>query len=151
MKFLLDSNLSHRVAQLLRDGGINAAHVRDNNLQHATDSMIVEFARQHAFVLVSEDTDFGELLARQCTVAPCGARIYDCWSDLRVHGRPAPSRCDLVLAGEPAENRSTAHLVVGQIDHLRRLGFGLGRCELRQRPVWPPLVEMAQVDREDLA
>ncbi len=53
MKFLLDSNLSHRVAQLLRDAGIDAAHVRDNDLQHATDSMILDFARQHAFVLVT--------------------------------------------------------------------------------------------------
>ncbi|MGH3869357.1 MAG: DUF5615 family PIN-like protein [Pseudonocardiaceae bacterium] len=56
MKFLLDSNLSHRVAQLLRD----AAHVRDYDRQHATDLMICEFARQHLFVLISEDTDFGE-------------------------------------------------------------------------------------------
>ncbi len=70
MKLLLDSNLSHRVAQLLRDAGIDAAHLRDHDLQHATDSVILEFARQHAFVLVSEDTDFGELLARQCTGAP---------------------------------------------------------------------------------
>ncbi|MGQ0719155.1 MAG: DUF5615 family PIN-like protein [Pseudonocardiales bacterium] len=38
MKFLLDSNLSHRVAQLLRDAGIETAHVRDHDLQHATDS-----------------------------------------------------------------------------------------------------------------
>ncbi|MGH3671388.1 MAG: DUF5615 family PIN-like protein, partial [Pseudonocardiaceae bacterium] len=37
--------------------------------------MILEFARQHAFVLVSEDTDFGELLARQCTVAPSFVRL----------------------------------------------------------------------------
>ncbi|MBV9162977.1 MAG: DUF5615 family PIN-like protein [Pseudonocardiales bacterium] len=70
MKFLLDSNLSHRVAQLLRDAGIEAAHVRDHDLQHATGSMILAFTRQHTFILVSEDTDFGELLARQCTVAP---------------------------------------------------------------------------------
>lgn len=70
MKFLLDSNLSHRVAQLLRDAGVDAAHVRDYDLQHATDLMILEFARQYLFVLVSEDTDFGELLARQRTVAP---------------------------------------------------------------------------------
>lgn len=54
----------HRVAQPLRDAGIEAAHVRDHDLQHATDSMILEFTQQHAFVLVSEDTDFGELLAR---------------------------------------------------------------------------------------
>ncbi|MGH3844925.1 MAG: DUF5615 family PIN-like protein [Pseudonocardiaceae bacterium] len=34
MKFLLDSNLSRRVAQLLSDAGIHAAHVRDHDLQH---------------------------------------------------------------------------------------------------------------------
>jgi predicted nuclease of predicted toxin-antitoxin system len=70
MTFLLDSNLSHRVAQLLCDAGFDAVHVRDKGLQHATDSVILEFVRQHAFVLVSEDTDFGELLARQRTAAP---------------------------------------------------------------------------------
>lgn len=70
MKFLLDSNLSHRVAQLLRDAGIDATHVRDKDLQHATDLTILVFARQHSFVLVSEDTDFGELLARQRTAEP---------------------------------------------------------------------------------
>ncbi len=47
------------------------------------------------------------------------------WLDLRVHGHTARSRCDLILAGEPVENRSTAHLVVGQIDHLRRARFRL--------------------------
>ena len=70
IRFLLDSNLSHRVAQLLRNAGIDAAHVPDNDLQHATHSITLEFTRQHAVVLVSEDTDFGELLARQCTVVP---------------------------------------------------------------------------------
>lgn len=70
MKFLLDSNLSHRVAQLLCDAGLDAVHVRDNGLQHATDLVIMEFARQHAYVFVSEDTDFGELLARQRTATP---------------------------------------------------------------------------------
>ncbi|MGH3814520.1 MAG: DUF5615 family PIN-like protein [Pseudonocardiaceae bacterium] len=45
MKFLLDSNLSHRVAQLLRDAGIDATRVRDNDLQHATDLTILMFAR----------------------------------------------------------------------------------------------------------
>jgi predicted nuclease of predicted toxin-antitoxin system len=70
MKFLLDSTLSHRVAQLLRDSGIDVTHVRDNDLQHASDLTILMFARQHLFVLVSEDTDFGALVAQQRTVAP---------------------------------------------------------------------------------
>jgi predicted nuclease of predicted toxin-antitoxin system len=59
MKFLLDSHLSPRVAHLLHGAGVNAVHVRDHNLQHSTDSMILDFARRHGFVLVSEDTDFG--------------------------------------------------------------------------------------------
>ena len=31
------------------------------------------------------------------------------------------------------------------------LGLGLGRGELRQRAVWPPGIEVVQVDREDPA
>jgi hypothetical protein len=61
------------------------------------------------------------------------------------------SCCDVVLAGESAEDRSAAHLVVGKVDHWWGLGLGLGRGELRQRPVWPCGIEMVQVDREDLA
>ena len=70
MKLLLDSNLSPRVAQLLREADLDAAHVRDHDLQHATDAVILEFARLHSLVLVSEDTDFGELLAQQRKAAP---------------------------------------------------------------------------------
>lgn len=94
MKFLLDSNLSHRVAQLLRDAGIHAAHVRDHELQHATDSMILEFARQHAFVLVSEDTDFGELLS-----AVHGSAVIRAVAHLRTHEAGRPGRCSV---GEPS-------------------------------------------------
>ena len=46
------------------------------------------------------------------------------------------SGCDLGLAGESAEDRSAAHVVVGEVDHGWRLGFGLGRDEVRQRPMW---------------
>jgi predicted nuclease of predicted toxin-antitoxin system len=95
MKFLLDSNLSHRVAQLLRDASIDAAHVRDHDLQHATDSVILEFARRHAFVLVSEDTDFGELLARQSAGAPS----FVLFAHLRTHDPERPGRCS---GGEPS-------------------------------------------------
>ena len=36
MMFLLDSSLSHRVAQRLRVAGIEATYVRDHDLQHVT-------------------------------------------------------------------------------------------------------------------
>ena len=41
--------------------------------------------------------------------------------------------------------------MVSEVGHWWGLGLGLGRGELRQRPVWPCGIEMVQVDREDLA
>jgi len=49
---------------------------------------------------------------------------------------PIRSCCDLVLAGEPVEDRSAAHGVVGEVDRWWGLGFGLGRCELSECSVW---------------
>jgi len=66
------------------------------------------------------------------------------------YGCPFRSRCDLILAGEPVEDRSTANLVVGQVDHLRGLGLGLGRCELCQCLVWPRGIEVVEVDVKGL-
>ena len=40
MKFLLDQNLSPRVAVLLRAGGLHAEHVRDYGLQTELDEVI---------------------------------------------------------------------------------------------------------------
>lgn len=57
----------------------------------------------------------------------------------------------MVLAGKSVEDRSAANLVTGQVDHVWGLGLGLGRCELRQRLVWPRCVEMVQVVGEDPA
>ena len=41
------------------------------------------------------------------------------------------SCCDVVLAGEPVEDCSTANLVAGQVDHLCGVSLGLSRCKLR--------------------
>lgn len=49
---------------LMRAGGTDAEHVRDHGLQDESDLVILAFARDNRFVVVSEDTDFGELLAR---------------------------------------------------------------------------------------
>jgi hypothetical protein len=60
----------------------------------------------------------------------------------RFMGTRIRSCCDLILTGEPAEDRSAANLVVGQVDHVWWLGLGLSWCELCERSVWPGLVEM---------
>jgi predicted nuclease of predicted toxin-antitoxin system len=130
MKFLLDSNLSHRVAQLLRDAGIEAAHVRDHNLQHATDFMILEFTRQHAFVLVSEDTDFGELLARQRTATPSFVL-------LRTYEPMTPDEQAAVLL----TNLPRLHhdLDQGAIVVIER-----SRLRIRRLPLLPPIPEQRE-------
>jgi hypothetical protein len=65
-------------------------------------------------------------------------------------GARLESCCDLILAGEPVEDRPTANVVANEVDQVWWLGVGLGRCELRERSVWPRLVEMVQVRGEDL-
>lgn len=127
MKFLLDSNLSHRVAQLLRDAGIDATHVRDNDLQHATDLKILMFARQHSFVLVSEDTDFGELLAQQRTVTPSFVL-------LRTSVPMTPDeQAAILLANIP---RLRDDLDQGAIVVIER-----SRLRVRRLPLLPPIPE----------
>lgn len=57
--------------------------------------MILEFARQHAFVLISEDTDFGELLAPAMHSHPLIRAV----THLRTHD---PGRASRSFAGEPS-------------------------------------------------
>ena len=48
MRFLLDANLSPRVAGLLRAGGLDADHVRDHGLQAESDDMILTLDSRRA-------------------------------------------------------------------------------------------------------
>jgi predicted nuclease of predicted toxin-antitoxin system len=70
MRFLIDNALSPGVADLLRDAGFDALHVRALDLQHADDETIFERAALDQFVIVSADTDFGTLLATRTASRP---------------------------------------------------------------------------------
>jgi len=63
MKILLDMNLSPRWVETLQAEGWETLHWSHVGDPRATDEAIVEWARQHGFVIFTHDLDFGALLA----------------------------------------------------------------------------------------
>lgn len=63
MRLLVDANLSPKVAVALGKSGFESVHVGDVGLLTASDRSILDYATANALVIVSADTDFGELLA----------------------------------------------------------------------------------------
>ena len=70
MNFLIDNALSPSVAELLRQAGHDAVHVRQYNLHASDDETIFDRAALEGRTLVSADTDFGTLLAMRNSTAP---------------------------------------------------------------------------------
>ena len=67
MRFLVDANLSPRVAEWLRNEGYDAVHVFDIGLNQAGDRQIFEEAASRRQILLTSDLDFGEIVARSPT------------------------------------------------------------------------------------
>jgi predicted nuclease of predicted toxin-antitoxin system len=63
MRFLVDSALSPTLARYLIEAGHDAVHVRDRGLATAIDDDVLALADREHRVLLSQDTDFGTLLA----------------------------------------------------------------------------------------
>jgi predicted nuclease of predicted toxin-antitoxin system len=70
VRFLIDNALSPFFAEILRNNGYDAVHVRQYDLQAAKDLIILERAAQEGRVIVSADTDFGAHLAAQRSAKP---------------------------------------------------------------------------------
>jgi len=63
MKLLVDMNLSPAWVETLRADGWEAAHWSTLGNPHSPDTEIMGFAREHGWVVFTNDLDFGALLA----------------------------------------------------------------------------------------
>lgn len=63
VRLLVDMNLTPRWIAALTEAGYEAAHWSSIGSIGATDSFICEYARQHGFVVVTNDLDFPRILA----------------------------------------------------------------------------------------
>jgi len=60
-KFLVDENLSPKLATSLRDLGYKASAVREVSLKGQSDEKIIEFARSNDWIVITADLGFGEV------------------------------------------------------------------------------------------
>lgn len=119
MRLLIDQNLATRVAVLLRDAGHDAVHVSERGMSRADDDQVLALAVAEERVLVSEDTDFGALLARSRS--------------------PLPSLV-LLRSADRLTTQARAELLIATIGRVEaELGTGaivvVGRSRVRIRPL----------------
>ena len=70
MRFLLDQNQSPQLVALLASAGHDTVHVGDLGLSASHDGEILGLALDQDRVIVSGDTDFGDLLAASNSLKP---------------------------------------------------------------------------------
>jgi predicted nuclease of predicted toxin-antitoxin system len=70
MRLLVDLNLTPRWVQFLRNADHDAVHWSSVGSHLAKDAEICDYARQHAYVLLTNDLDFPQILAHARQAAP---------------------------------------------------------------------------------
>lgn len=84
MRFLVDANLSPRLASHLRQLDHDVVHVADIDMLTASDTRILDTAEQERRVVVTADTDFATILALNQAARPLGRPVAGCLrADLR--------------------------------------------------------------------
>jgi predicted nuclease of predicted toxin-antitoxin system len=122
MRFLIDENLSWRLAELLTKAGHDAVHVRDLGAVGVPDVDVMTLATRDERVIISADTDFGALLAQSRAVRPSVILVR------ALVGRRPPE-----LAGIIEANLDTIreHLNAGAVATFTRGGIRVRPLPLR--------------------
>lgn len=121
MRFLVDLNLSPRLALRLREAGHDALHAADLDLFTTADEQLIEIAREDERFVVSADSDFGTILARTHAQSPSIIFVR------RTSGRRVDSLSDLVVANLAALEDE---LIAGSV-----VVLGEGVVRVRRLPI----------------
>ena len=121
MKFLVDNALSPNLAVGLRAAGHDVVHLRDIGLASASDADVFQVALDDDRVIVSEDTDFGTLLALRDATKPSVVLFRG------VQDRSAANLLSLLLANLPA--------VAGDLDAGAVVAIENARVRVRRLPL----------------
>lgn len=115
MRFLLDANQSPLLGELLARAGNDVVHVRTLGLERAPDAVLLRRAAEDGRVVVSGDTDFGELLARLGATQPSVLLLR------RQGQRRAVEVAALIVANldQVAEDLEAGAVVVLESDRIR--------------------------------
>ena len=60
MKLLLDMNIPRKYTNLLKDKGFDVLHWSEIGEPRASDCQIMAYAREHDYIVVTYDLDFGD-------------------------------------------------------------------------------------------
>jgi len=123
VRLLIDANLSPRVASRLRGAGHDAIHVADIGMLTAPDHAILAHAATSGQVIISADTDFGELLAVSGATRPSVILLRSA-----DHLTP-DQQATLLIANLPA--------ITADLDSGAAVSIARGRLRVRPLPVHP--------------
>ena len=70
MKLLVDMNLSPDWIPVLEGAGFEAAHWSSVGAPRAIDPVVMDWAREHGFIVFTHDLDFGAILASTGAIGP---------------------------------------------------------------------------------
>jgi predicted nuclease of predicted toxin-antitoxin system len=120
VRLLLDQGVPRRAAELLREAGIDAAHVGDLGMSSADDVEILAWCREQGATAVTLDADFHAAIALSGATAPSAIR-------LRVQGLKGPEVARLLLDLVSTREVQLAEGALFTVQH--------GRLRLRGLPV----------------
>ena len=75
MRLLIDMNLSPKWVKVIEQAGLNGAHWMQLGSPYASDPEIMAYAKANGFVVLTNDLDFGAILAATGGEAPSVVQI----------------------------------------------------------------------------